>query len=78
MFANFDYVREHALDTIDPSIHVARSGCVGFCQQICLDMLVGGDRVALNDEADGCSSGFHRHQAEVDVDRIGEDVRHAL
>jgi hypothetical protein len=31
-FADFDCVREHALDTIDPSDQVAWSGWVGFCQ----------------------------------------------
>jgi hypothetical protein len=38
---------------MDPSDQVARSGWVGFCQQICFDLLVGGDRVAFNDEAGG-------------------------
>jgi hypothetical protein len=36
---------------IDPSDQVARSGWVGFRQQIYPDLLVGGDRVALDDEA---------------------------
>jgi hypothetical protein len=60
-FADFDCVEEDALDTIDPSDQVSRSGWVGFRQQICPDLLVGGDRVALDDEAGGWSGGFHRH-----------------
>jgi hypothetical protein len=51
---------------IDPRDQVARSGWVGFRQQICPDLLIGGDRVALDDEADGWSSGFCRHGAEAD------------
>jgi hypothetical protein len=58
--ADFDCVREHALDTIDPSDQVARSGWVGFCQQIYFDLLIGGDRVALDDKACDRSSGCHR------------------
>jgi hypothetical protein len=38
-FTDFDCVGEHALDTIDPGDQVTRSGWVGFCQQICSDML---------------------------------------
>jgi hypothetical protein len=30
MLINFYYVREHALDTIDPGDQVSRSGWVGF------------------------------------------------
>jgi hypothetical protein len=48
---DFDCVREHTLDTIDPSDQVARSRWVDFLRQICFDLLVGGDRVAFNDEA---------------------------
>jgi hypothetical protein len=59
-FADFDCVGEHALDTIDPSDQVARSGWVGFCQQIYSNLLVSGDRAALDDEAGGWSGGFHR------------------
>jgi hypothetical protein len=33
-FADLDRVGEHALNTIDPRDQVARSGWVGFCQQI--------------------------------------------
>jgi hypothetical protein len=55
-----------------------RSGWVGFRQQSCSDLLVGGDRVALDDEASGSSVGFRRHRVEADVDGVGEDVRHAL
>jgi hypothetical protein len=51
---------------------------VGLLQQICFDLLVGGDRVALNDEAGGWNSGCHRHRAKADVDGVGEKVRHAL
>jgi hypothetical protein len=40
--------------------------------------LVGGDRVAFDDEAGGWSGGFCRHRAKVNVNRIGEDIRHAL
>jgi hypothetical protein len=53
---DFDCVREHALDTIEPGDQVARSGWVGFLRQICFDLLVGGDRIAFDDEA-GCWSG---------------------
>jgi hypothetical protein len=51
---------------------------VGFLQQIGFDLLVGADRSALNDEACGWKYGFRRHRTEADVDRVGEDVRHAL
>jgi hypothetical protein len=60
-FADLDCVREHALDTIDPSDQVARSGWVGFLHQICSDLLVSGDRVALDDEACGWTGGCRRH-----------------
>jgi Fe-S oxidoreductase len=66
-FTDFDHVVEHALDTIDPSDQVTRSGWVGFHQQICLDLLVGGEGVALDDEACGWSGGFRWHQAEADA-----------
>jgi hypothetical protein len=59
--ADFDCVREHALDTIDPSDQVARSGWVGFCQHIYFDLLISGDHVALDDEACGRSSVCGRH-----------------
>jgi hypothetical protein len=52
-FANLDRVGEHAFHTIKPRDQVARSGWVGFCQQICSDLLIGSDRVALDDEASG-------------------------
>jgi hypothetical protein len=51
---------------------------VGFRQQIYPDMLVGGDHIAFDDEAYGWSGGFLQHQAEADVDGIGEDVCHTL
>jgi hypothetical protein len=72
--ADFDCVGEHALDIINPNDQVARSGWVGFLQQIYSDLLVSGDRVALDDEASGWSSGSHRHRAKVDVDGISENV----
>jgi hypothetical protein len=78
MSADFDCVREHALDTIDPSDQVSRSGWVGLRQQICPDLLVMGDCVALDDKASGWSSGSLWHRAKADVDGVGEDVRHAL
>jgi hypothetical protein len=71
-------VREHALDTINPGNQVARSGWVGLLRQIYFDLLVGGDRVALDDEAGGWSGGCRQHRAKADVDGVGEDVRHAL
>jgi hypothetical protein len=52
---DFDCVREHSLDMIDPGDQVARSGWVGFCRQIFFDLLVGGDHVAFDDEAGGWS-----------------------
>jgi hypothetical protein len=61
VFADLDHVGEHAFDTIDPRDQVSRSGWVGFRQQICPDLLVGGDRVALDDKAGGWSGGFCRH-----------------
>jgi hypothetical protein len=51
---------------------------VGFRQQICSELLVGGDRIAFDDEAGSWSGGFRRHLAKADVDGIGEDVHHAL
>jgi hypothetical protein len=71
-------VREHAFDMIKPRDQITRSGFVGFRQQICSDLLVGSDRFSLDDEASGWSGGFCRHRAEADVDRVGEDVHHAL
>jgi hypothetical protein len=68
---DFDCVREHTLDTIDPDDQVARSGWVGFLRQICFDLLVGSDRVALDDEAGGWSGGCRRHRAKADVDGVG-------
>jgi hypothetical protein len=50
VLTDFDCVRGHALDMID---QVARSGWVGFCRQIHFNLLVGGDRVAFDDETDG-------------------------
>jgi hypothetical protein len=44
-FADLNHVREHAFDAIKPRDQVARSGLVGFCQQICFDLLVRSDRV---------------------------------
>jgi hypothetical protein len=78
VFTDFDRVGEHAFDTIDPRDQVARSGWESFHQQICPDLLVEGDRVALDDKAGDWSSGFRRHGTEADVNRIGEDVCHAL
>jgi hypothetical protein len=77
-FADLDRVGEHVFDAIKPRDQVARSGWVGFHQHICPDLLVGGDRIALDDEATGWSGGFRRHRAEADVDGVGKDVRHAL
>jgi hypothetical protein len=59
---NFDCVREHVLDTIDLGDQVARSGgWVGLLRQISCDLLVGGDRVAFDDEAGGWSGECRRH-----------------
>jgi hypothetical protein len=44
---------------------------VGFRQQIRSDLLVNGDRVALDDEASGWSSGCRRHRAKADVGGVG-------
>jgi hypothetical protein len=77
-FANLDRVREHTFNAIKPRNQVTRSGWVGFRQQIYSDLLVGSDSVALDDKASGWSGGLRRHRAEADVDRDGEDVRHAL
>jgi hypothetical protein len=71
MLTDLNRVREHAFDTIKSDDQVARSGWVGFHQQMCPDMLVGGDRIALEDEASDWSGGFRRL-------RTGADVRHAL
>jgi hypothetical protein len=46
---DFDCVKEHAFDTINPGDQVARSGWVGLLRQISFDLLVGGDRVAFDD-----------------------------
>jgi hypothetical protein len=62
---------------IDSRDQVVRSGWVGFRQQICSDLLVGGDHIALNDEAGSWSDGFLQHGAEANVDGIGNDVCHA-
>jgi hypothetical protein len=58
---DFDCIGDHIPDTINPSDQVARSGWVGFLQQIHFDLLVGGDRVASDDEAGGWSGGSRRH-----------------
>jgi hypothetical protein len=50
----------------------------GFFQQIGSDLLVGGDRSALDDVACGWNGGSNRHRANEDVDGVGEDVHHAL
>jgi hypothetical protein len=73
-----DCVGEHVFNAIEPHDLVTRCGWVGFRQQIRVDLLVGGDRVALDDEVSGRSDGFCRYRAEADVDGIGEEVRHAL
>jgi hypothetical protein len=75
---DLDRVRKHVFDTIEPRDQVARCGWAGFLQYIGFDLLVGGDRVAFDDEASGWSGGFRRHRAEADVDEVSEDVRHAL
>jgi hypothetical protein len=62
VLTDFHYVREHALDTIDPGDQVARRGWVGLLRQICFNLFVGGDRVAFDDEAGGWSGGCRRHQ----------------
>jgi hypothetical protein len=41
-------------------------------------LLVAGDRIAFDDEAGGWSGGRHWHRAKADVDRVSEDVCHAL
>jgi hypothetical protein len=51
VFADLDRVGDHAFNTIESRDQVARSGWVGFLQQICPNLLVGGDCVALDDEA---------------------------
>jgi hypothetical protein len=51
---------------------------VGFLQQTCFVLLVGGDRIAFDDEAGGWSGGSFRHRAKEDVDVVGEEVCHAL
>jgi hypothetical protein len=78
MFADFDCVGEHAFNAIEPHNQVTRSGRVGFYQQICPDLLVGSDRISLDDEASGWSSGFFWHRTKAYVDGIGEDVHPAL
>jgi hypothetical protein len=75
---DLDHVREHVFDMIESRDQVARSGWVGFRLQICPDLIVGGDRIALVDETSGWSDGFRRHGAKTDVDGVGEDVRCAL
>jgi hypothetical protein len=52
-FTDFDRVGEHTLNTIDARNQGARSGWVGLRQQIYPDLLVRGDSVAFDDEADG-------------------------
>jgi hypothetical protein len=76
--ADLDRVGEHVFDAIKPRDQVTRSGWVGFRQQIYPDLLVGSDRVALDDKASSWSGGFRRHRAEADVDGVGENVSHAL
>jgi hypothetical protein len=46
---------------------------VGFLQQIYFDLLVGGDCIAFDDEADGWSGGSCRHRTKADVDGVGEE-----
>jgi hypothetical protein len=75
---DFDCIGDHIPDTIDPSDQVAWSEWVGFLRQICFDLLVGGDRIAFDDEARGWSSGCCRHRAKVDDNGVGEEFRHAL
>jgi hypothetical protein len=41
VLADLDRVGEHAFNTIEPCDQVSRSGWVGLCQQIYLDLLVG-------------------------------------
>jgi hypothetical protein len=53
VLTDFDCIGDHIPNTIDPSDQVARSGWVGFLQQICFDLLIGGDRVAFDDKVDG-------------------------
>jgi hypothetical protein len=77
-FTDLDCIEEHVFDVMEPHNQVVRSGWVGLRQQIGPNLLVGGDRIALDDEASGWSGGFRRHRAKADVDRIGEEVRHAL
>jgi hypothetical protein len=50
----------------------------GFLSTDLFDLLVGGDRVVFDDEAGGWSGGCRLHRTKVDVDGVGEDVRHAL
>jgi hypothetical protein len=57
-FAELDCVGEHVINKIGPRDQVGRSGWVGFRQQILPDLLVGGDRVAFNDEAGDWSMDF--------------------
>jgi hypothetical protein len=64
-FADLDRVGEHAFDAIKPRDEVVRSGWVGFCRQLCSDLLVGGDCVSLDDEASGWSGGFRRCRTEA-------------
>jgi hypothetical protein len=49
-FTDPDCVGEHVFDAIKPRDQVARSGWVGFHQQVDSSPLVRGDRVALDDE----------------------------
>lgn len=50
---------------------------MGFHQQIGFDLLGGGGRGALDDEAGGWSNGFWQHRAKADVDAISKEVCHA-
>jgi hypothetical protein len=40
--------------------------------------LVGGDRIAFDDEVGGWGDGCRLHRAEADVDGVGEEARHAF
>jgi hypothetical protein len=65
---NLDRVREHALDAIKPRDQVARSGWVGFRQQIGFDLLVGGDLMLT----------MTRHAAAGAVDSAGIEPKQML
>lgn len=58
---DLDHVVEHALDAIESRDQVAKSGWVGFRQDIRFDLLGGSDRSVLDDETGGWSDGLCRH-----------------